>query len=146
MDVLSEALEITSGDRNADYGEPGENHGCTAALWNAYLARRWSTGADGVDATDVCVLNMLQKLSRFAWRRTRDSMVDVAGYARNAAVCEGWERIETADGPVEVPMPMGECNGCHAWPPCLSPSCWHCCPDCGRAWRVRGTCECQAAA
>ncbi len=36
-----------------------------------------------VSASDVCVLNILQKLSRGRHKMTRDTLVDVAGYARN---------------------------------------------------------------
>lgn len=90
--VLDEAAAITSGARRSHYGHPQDNHGCTAALYTAYLRRRgllapdgkYSMGGPEVDAHDVCILNMLQKISRDANLRTRDNLVDIAGYARNA--------------------------------------------------------------
>ena len=99
--VLSEAARLVDGDRQAAYGHPRDNHACTAALWNAYLERRYGaeivpdeTGdyptPDGwaltanLDAFDVCMLNILQKVSRLAHTRQRDGLVDIAGFARNA--------------------------------------------------------------
>ena len=73
-----------SGDRNRDYGHPDDNHGCTAELWNAWLLRR----ASPFGAVDVCVFNILQKLSRLAETPDHlDSWRDIAGYAQNAAWC-----------------------------------------------------------
>lgn len=78
--VLDEAARIVHGARQEAYGHPRDNHACTAALWHAYLDRR---DYDTVDAVDVCVLNVLQKLSRFANTRQRDSIVDAAGFLAN---------------------------------------------------------------
>lgn len=81
--ILEEAERIVNGARRDHYGHPSENHGCTAELWGAYLTRK--TGHRiSVDAEDVCVLNILQKMSRHAHARTRDNWVDTVGYARNA--------------------------------------------------------------
>ena len=44
-------------------------------------------GVARLDAQDVCVFNILQKLSRFANRRTDDSVTDIIGYALNIAMC-----------------------------------------------------------
>lgn len=82
--ILEEAARIVDGPRRADYGTPLENHGRTAALWSAYL---------GVPITprQVCMLNVLQKVSRDAHAPKRDNLVDIAGYARNAELCETQE-------------------------------------------------------
>ena len=100
--ILDEAAEITAGERQTHYGHPRDNHGCTAALWSAYLVRRVQvrlrdlsvtaqTGAGRelehiltLDGRDVCMLNILQKVSRDANLRVHDNLVDIAGYARNA--------------------------------------------------------------
>lgn len=95
VSILDEARSLVGGDRNNDYGDPKDNHACTADLWNAYLRRRYEAVGPGVDEVDVCVLNALQKLSRFAWERKRDCPVDVVGYMVNAAVCMGWEELPT---------------------------------------------------
>ncbi len=81
--VLDEAARIVDGPRRISYGTPRENHECTAAMWSAYLGRT-------ITAQDVCMLNILQKASRGAHQvrsgryLERDTLVDIAGYARNA--------------------------------------------------------------
>lgn len=86
--ILHEAAQIVDGDRNEAYGDPDGNHGATAALWNAYLYRRYHYVAT-LDARDVCMLNVLQKVSRDAHWRQRDNLVDICGYARNAEIIGG---------------------------------------------------------
>ena len=79
--ILAEAEAIVHGDRQADYGTPLENHSRTAALWSAYLGHP-------VTARQVCMLNILQKISRDVHHSKRDNLVDIAGYAENANLCE----------------------------------------------------------
>ena len=87
LTILDEAARITAGDRQNDYGHPADNHTATASMWSAYMSRKTGRVIE-FDATDVCVLNMLQKLSRHAHSPKRDNLVDVAGYARNAEMVE----------------------------------------------------------
>lgn len=91
--VLVEAARLVDGDRQAAYGHPADNHRCTAELWTAYLSRRAEASSPdspvvGVDAFDVCMLNILQKVSRLAHTRQRDGLVDLAGFARNAEMVD----------------------------------------------------------
>lgn len=79
--VLDEAAAIVEGARRDSYGTPAENHGRTAALWSAYL------GVE-ITARQVCLMNILQKISRDAHRPHRDGLVDIAGYALNAELVE----------------------------------------------------------
>lgn len=94
--ILDEAARITSKDRNEAYGPPSQNHRCTSSLWRVYLTRRREAASCPAltDAVDVCILNILQKISRFAHSRRRDNLVDIAGWARNAEVildeADGW--------------------------------------------------------
>jgi len=76
---LSRADAIVSGNRRNDYGTPLENHSRTARLWSAYLKRE-------VSAEDVCMLNILQKISRGMHSITPDTLVDICGYARNIQI------------------------------------------------------------
>lgn len=86
MSVLAEAKAAVDGARNRDYGPPNVNHGCTAALVEAYLQRKY--GVATFDALDVCAFNILQKISRLAHTPDHhDSLVDICGYSRN------WEII-----------------------------------------------------
>lgn len=81
MSILSEAANIVDGDRQQTYGTPLENHTRTAKLWSAYL---------GIEITprNVCMMNILQKVSRDRFKPGRDHLVDIAGYAENAQRCE----------------------------------------------------------
>lgn len=76
MTILEEAQAAVHGARNEDYGHPLDNHGRTAALWSTYLGVP-------ITAEQVCFLNILQKISRGMNRVTRDTIVDIAGYAAN---------------------------------------------------------------
>jgi hypothetical protein len=81
VNILEEAASIVSGARNADYGTPLDNHQRTADLWSAYLGVT-------VSPRMVCMMNVLQKVSRDAHAPKRDNLVDIAGYARNAELCK----------------------------------------------------------
>lgn len=74
--VLMEAQRHVHGARPQDYGTPFDNHGRTARLWSVYLGK-------DVTPEDVCMLNILQKVSRGINSITRDTLVDIAGYAAN---------------------------------------------------------------
>jgi hypothetical protein len=87
MTILSEAADITSNDRQRYYGHPADNHGNTAALWTAYLQRRFGVELE-LAARDVCLLMVLLKVSRDANKVNRDNLVDICGYARNAEMIE----------------------------------------------------------
>lgn len=81
MSILQAAEAIVGGARREAYGSPLESHGRTAELWTAYLGVR-------VTPRQVCMMNILQKVSRDAHRPGEDNLVDIAGYARNAEICE----------------------------------------------------------
>jgi hypothetical protein len=98
MLILDEAKEVVSGQRAWDYGTPADNHRRTAAYWQEYLEGRYGVEIP-VDAADVCFLNILQKISRAAKRITRDTLVDIAGYAENVELIAmyprgGYERTD----------------------------------------------------
>lgn len=92
--LLTRANEIVNGPRRQDYGHPKDNHQLTAALWENYLNRR-ATSAQAVggkfllDAEDVCMLNILQKIARHAHSRTEDNRLDIVGWAVNADIVKG---------------------------------------------------------
>ena len=82
--ILDEADQAIHGDRNHDYGHPIINHGLTGKLWGAYL---------GVSITpeQVCMMNILQKVSRSSTGvMTRDTLVDIAGYAGNVEMIQDY--------------------------------------------------------
>jgi hypothetical protein len=81
VNILEEASLAVDGPRRADYGHPLDNHGRTAAFWSTYLGTP-------ITEEQVCVLNVLQKIARSMQALTRDTLVDIAGYARNIELIE----------------------------------------------------------
>ncbi len=78
--ILDESAAAITGDRNAHYGPPEINHVRTAKFYSAYLGIT-------ISARQVCALNVLQKLSRDVNAEKHDNLVDIIGYAANAAAC-----------------------------------------------------------
>jgi len=81
-------------DRGSVYGPPEDNHNRTARLWRAYLG-----GMQGeLDAVDVCMLNVLQKIARAQnGVYHSDHFEDIIGYARNAETVWRIVRNETTN-------------------------------------------------
>lgn len=83
--VLLQAVNAVCSDRNQRYGEPEDNFGVIAELWNAYLKAGMPEGACAVDlgAQQVAEMMILFKVGRAATAMEdhRDTYVDIAGYA-----------------------------------------------------------------
>lgn len=80
--VLLDAY-TTGQERGRQYGPPDENFDAAARLKSGYL------GAD-MDGFDYAIEMILTKIARLqTGGRDRDTLVDIAGYARGAAVYEG---------------------------------------------------------
>lgn len=79
-EILDKALEIVDGPRRESYGDPRDNHFRTALLWDA-----WICGTDrAITPKDVCVMNMLQKMSRGINNDfTDEELIDMVGYILN---------------------------------------------------------------
>jgi hypothetical protein len=88
MLIVDEAATIVHGERQQVYGPPLDNHSRTAALWNAYLSTPFGVEPRRITARDVCMMNILQKISRDRFCPKRDNLVDIAGFAENAQMCE----------------------------------------------------------
>lgn len=74
--VLEEAGRIVGGDRGDDYGHPGDDFARTAGAWKALFG--WD-----VSPAQVALAMVVVKLSRLQETPDkRDSIVDIAGYAR----------------------------------------------------------------
>jgi hypothetical protein len=82
-DVLNEAINLITGDRNAQYGEPTADFQRTAAMWETYLQGTIEArGHLDVQPHDVAVMQILLKVSRLCWSPAkRDHWADIAGYA-----------------------------------------------------------------
>lgn len=84
--ILLEALRLTRGNRNADYGHPLDDFTRTAALWSAFLGTP-------VDYRQAIVCMMLVKVSRLGHTpEHHDSIVDLAGYADCLAMAIGEDK------------------------------------------------------
>ena len=88
--VLDEAKRLTSTDRQHAYGPPGQDFARTASMWSGILAKKLRDGA-AITASDVPLCMIAVKLARQANRHKRDNLVDIAGYARTAAMVAGDE-------------------------------------------------------
>jgi hypothetical protein len=88
--LLDEAKRITTRDRQGDYGHPSQDFTRTALLWTGILAGRLREG-QFVSPMDVPLCMIAVKLARQAHRHKRDNLVDIAGYARTAAMVAGDE-------------------------------------------------------
>ncbi|MDR5730550.1 MAG: DUF6378 domain-containing protein, partial [Terriglobia bacterium] len=74
--VLEEAARIVGGDRGDAYGHPGDDFARTAGAWSALFG--WD-----VTPARVALAMVVVKLSRLQETPSkRDSIVDIAGYAR----------------------------------------------------------------
>jgi Domain of unknown function (DUF6378) len=75
--ILELAKQITSTDRNRDYGEPEQNFEAIAGLWSAALRNKYV-----FQPHEVAMLMMLVKVARISTSpEVQDHWVDIAGYA-----------------------------------------------------------------
>lgn len=75
MNILEEAEKLVGGDRQQDYGDTRKSFTRIAKLWSAYKHIKFTP-------QDVGLMMILLKVSRGAEGAKRDTIVDIAGYAR----------------------------------------------------------------
>ncbi len=85
--VCQEADRIVSADRQEIYGHPFHDFSRTAAMWSAIL---------GIEVTpvDVGLCMIAVKLSRYANKPHRDSLVDIAGYAKCIQLVQDFDAVD----------------------------------------------------
>lgn len=90
--ILTEADRLTSRDRNEQYGDPLSDFSAQAQMWSAYLNKRYPE-LDGfaLDHRDVAMMMVLTKVARMAQGYKRDTLTDIAGYARTAEMAHDRE-------------------------------------------------------
>lgn len=71
--ALAEAMDIINGARQEEYGPPSENF--------QRIAERWAERGWDVDAYGVCVAMIDLKMARLTNGYSRDSLIDIMGYA-----------------------------------------------------------------
>ena len=90
MNVLEEANKLVHGDRGADYGHPFVDYECTATIWQALIKRRYGINVP-LSPDFACLMMMGVKLSREAGKHKADNLVDSAGYAECAQMCQEYK-------------------------------------------------------
>ncbi|GMU38260.1 MAG: DUF4406 domain-containing protein [Phycisphaerae bacterium] len=88
--ILDEARRVTEGMRRVEYGEPADDFGRVAHMWTGILARKLREGQT-ITAMDIPLCMIAIKLARQSHHHKRDNLVDIAGYARTAAMAAGEE-------------------------------------------------------
>lgn len=79
--IVEEALRITQGDRNDDYGPPLVDLGNIGRSWAATLSNHLGQEIPDIPAHVVALLMIQLKCIRYAHRPKHDSLVDMVGYA-----------------------------------------------------------------
>jgi hypothetical protein len=77
-EVLLEAADLITGDRNKTYGSPTQNFTDTARIWSALLRPKLT---EDIAPGEVAMLMVALKLARMVAQPKRDNWVDIAGYA-----------------------------------------------------------------
>ena len=90
--VCQEADRIVSLDRQETYGHPRDDFDRTATMWEALLGL--PPGA--IDPEKVAMCMIAVKLSRLCHGYKRDTIVDIAGYAKTIDLCR---QAAPVDGP-----------------------------------------------
>lgn len=81
--ILTEAAEVTSGDRNQAYGHALPNHRDIGYGWTGILrAKKILTGDKEIDPATCALMMAWLKIARECHAHKRDNMVDLAGYAK----------------------------------------------------------------
>ena len=87
--ILGEALKIINGHRQDDYGSPEDSFQHIANYWNAYFKQVADYREEGLTAEDIAIMMVLFKIARLGHGYTRDSVVDICGYAAIYAAMHG---------------------------------------------------------
>lgn len=83
--ISNSGVEAIQNERENDYGDAKVSHTSIANFWNEYLSRKQDNEPSWeLDATDVAVMLSLMKVSRLAYKRKHDSVLDFASYANFA--------------------------------------------------------------
>ena len=97
-EVLREAEQLITGDRNETYGTPTQNFTNIAGLWNIQFRHLLKDGME-FSATDVALAMVHVKMARMVAQPKRDNFVDLAGYAACGYEALGEEKTNPAPEP-----------------------------------------------
>ncbi|MEM6979235.1 MAG: DUF6378 domain-containing protein [Planctomycetota bacterium] len=94
-DILEEAYDITTGDRQSAYGPPHEDFGRVAKMWSGLFGSMLKDGHQ-FEASHVAQAMILVKMSRQLHHPKRDNWLDTAGYARCGHLCDEASNVREA--------------------------------------------------
>lgn len=77
--ILQEADKLTSQDRRREYGPASEEFERAAAMWSTLLKKKLK---EPITADEYAMCMVLVKVIRYSYKSSRDSLIDIAGYAR----------------------------------------------------------------
>ncbi len=86
--ILEEAIDITTHDRNDMYGPPENNFKRIADYWDVHIQHKLELCQQRnelfkIDKYDVPMMMWLFKTAREEYQHNRDSLVDIGGYVNN---------------------------------------------------------------
>jgi hypothetical protein len=81
--ICLEADRLVDGARQKTYGHPYDNYSRVARLWETYLYGKYQRDSN-LEVVDVIYMMVLLKVGRLQHGYHRDSVVDIAGYAKLA--------------------------------------------------------------
>lgn len=99
VEILNEAAELIVGQRQQDYGTPEENFQRMADFANVLFRKNLESG-EPLTPRQMAEFMILLKVARTVNSPTRDSYVDIAGYAGIAGELADTE--SSKESPVEV--------------------------------------------
>ena len=81
-EILRQAKELITGDRNDTHGDAFQNHAEIAEFWNIFLDKKLKPMAS-LTAEDVALMMVLMKISRNnqGKKSNIDNFIDMCGYA-----------------------------------------------------------------
>lgn len=79
LSICEEADKIVTNERQSAYGTPAHNFQITADMLNA---AGFSFRNEKLKAEDVGLMMIIVKVARQSFKHKRDTLVDVAGYAK----------------------------------------------------------------
>ena len=81
-EILRQAKELITGDRNDTHGDAYRNHAEIAEFWNIFLDKKLKPMAN-ITAEDVALMMVLMKISRNTQGKKSniDNFIDMCGYA-----------------------------------------------------------------
>ena len=80
INILQEANDIISGEREGQYGKAEDSFARIAMLWNTYIEAKYGDQQFELSAEDVAHMMALLKMARQMHSHKRDNFVDQLGY------------------------------------------------------------------